>query len=1668
MPSTKQNKSCHDERTKPGWLEAGTQGFRISIICEKNELHGKNIFVTPGENQQSAIRPLLCDGEHIHSLQTKLKQDCKLVKPDQTSTPVQPRSVKARHLVLNEQSPKPTSFLEPIPFVQEMKGERIQETNLGSHKNCIIDVDLHENYKSVISKYSNGSAKDPFDVILSPVCKVKQRKETNLGEIKSTLETSELKLNGEVKLTNSVKSPDEKSKKKIVLIEVEGSLNEMFSSSTNKNMHTESVNISGKNSLCKDGFLLNTLSNEKIKAIENTNPKIFNEEQKIDLNCQDDIRHQNEHSIKKSILDSTTPSFQMNPKCLNLSVSTNGEKQSIEIISEDKKKCISHSIQERTDMEMPGLFKKNKLAKKFVYPTNLGEGYEELNVSYTEIIGDEETWNMTEAPDTKDPTRNTPNITMTSEISTKALELESKGVIYSTPVNKTDDERCIDNAPVSKRTICNTHAGGDETLLDGDIPNGKRTSCNLPATLLNAKEEVHFLGIRQKNFLSVSNLVNSDISDINSSSSFEPLQHDGCEQMAKSSEIKKSPIDAKEVDLSKIKVHEHNPTEGLSTQGNKEQINHDVSISLNNQLVSDTFSDIDFSDTDLDTSLPLEECTAMDDNKRMKPDKDSDVFTKVTCRKGGFDRDYFNWSNSMKDPVFIGFITGNGKQVKVSDKALEKARKFVEEKTSEEHNLGLQQVLNGNPVIMDCSDIPQEKSKRNNLTSLHMATNLNVCTLSEVGSLNLCNSLPSDVGNKGKGTSKFGRNFHNKNNYNILQVNSNCTHEKTQETLDEEASRESIYAEMRNMFTNGDEMSKASGMQDSCYDHSRKTSVYSITETQNLKANNTGGRFKKLAKCEKAQVKASMVYESAHLLCKESNSLMCTGEAKLMQNKEMSSEHKSCAFQGFSTAAGSQIKTSKEALRKAQMFFEEEKLEETHMSIQIHKNETSKFHKYNSLSKDQAVRLRSGIPAELKTTIETQTLESQQCIPINTLKTTEYSSNDYNFSNELENDLEKLSKAGLPSTHTDSSICSSTCVLEDHQSGSLVASQLDTKNEANKVGISLHTLHDEPFSSRKNNSKDIHNAESKTFLEMDVGLKVKEKAFMNEASSLQAAYLKEATNSEDMKSLQQHNILKEIGTGFHTAKGKKLSVNKSSITQACLLWKETDGSEIKTLDQEVAQEQERTYLNVEISSKIVGKPDGMFLDPDFLCLPKKIMGSNPSSNITLSVRKAEEKEFAAFSNQETMSSIDREKISKFDKTNTNLQLRNADTFTDLNTDSYNANEKVHKMNLLIKPRKLFVDEMHFKSVMKCQSPLSVSSNDTDFISDGKTNIPISRVDNTKQVNVNNKSLQQTAQLSQQCIRSENCPSFGTKKDLSNTCKRQAAPVEPFLMTTDKNTGNTDKYVKVICGSPILGSQRNNKERDINSMYLLEATQSLKNDSVNTQEISDISDVTEAFLKDYIQDNEATKKISSQRKRPLNLKEDKEEHSLTSHKKMKRSMMYSQPENVQGCGARETVKIFTREKLKENQGVHPIPGHLYKLRTERKQDRIKSDSYGNLQDKKSLLNDADKKLDDAFDSQALPDKISLCSEKTVKWKNIRSVKNELLQTGNENNIRNLEADRQEQLAKEVESKLKLLSQYGPPAYSPGILSSASLQTRKPFRVPLRRPQSSTSKEESECH
>lgn len=110
--------------------------------------------------------------------------------------------------------------------------------------------------------------------------------------------------------------------------------------------------------------------------------------------------------------------------------------------------------------------------------------------------------------------------------------------------------------------------------------------------------------------------------------------------------------------------------------------------------------------------------------------------------------------------------------------------------------------------------------------------------------------------------------------------------------------------------------------------------------------------------------------------------------------------------------------------------------------------------------------------------------------------------------------------------------------------------------------------------------------------------------------------------------------------------------------------------------------------------------------------------------------------------------------------------------------------------------------------------------------------------------------------------------------------------------------------------------------------------------------------------------------------------------------------------------------------------------------------------------KSLLHEGDKRLTEVLGSQVLPDKTFHCGEKTVEWRRISSMEGESAQSNEEKAGGSSKADRKEQQTKEIQSKLKLLSQYGQPASSPRILSPASFRTHKPFRVPLKKPQQNT--------
>ena len=1722
MSSTDVKSPCPNESIKPCWLEAqglGTQGFRVS---EKKVPHGRKIVVTPEKDQQgSSIKSFLRDSEHSESPQIYLSQEDAMMRPDHTSTPAQPKPVKARHLTLHQQSLEPMDFIEPIALAHGVKvDERYHKGNSGPHEKDVSDIDSCDDYKSDVSEYSSDSAEDPFDIICSPVNKAHRRKKHDTSKNKVTLRTSKLK-SKEAVPSNPINYVDEKSNKDPVLMEVVGSeTGILLTACTNNNMHNENINMSEEKSICKDGFPLNK---GKSEGLVNTDPKVklFSEEPTGQMSC-----YQAEGGYQTPPPGKYAKVLLTKTKNVNVSDSTSLNKHYIKMPSSEHEKesiSLSCSKQKRKTIEIPALYKKRKLSKGFVYPSDIGEGYKELNVSYTETIGGDERWNKTVVPVSKGVTCNTPtNNSLCNEKLSEAVVPESKGATCSTPITRMEDERWFEAVKDSKGTTCNTPVRTvDESWLTGEMADDKRAMCINPATHTKATEEVHISAVSQKNFLP---LLNLDIRDtLSSKPSFELLKRPGYDQMASSVTILKTPVDTKEsignarqhctlrvvpvasvppcesectniagkkgslvtynadinklqenmsniyntpsrnlkrrsirtkcditsnidpvlsreqkgqcqMDLLEPKVLDFKSMEGLTTQGNERQ-NKYVSSSLKSQLVGDTFSDIDFSDSDFDISLPLGERSATDDDKNMKPDKDNDVFTKAVHGEEIFDGNPFNRINSERDSGFIGFMTGCGKQVKVSDKALEQARKLLEEQTSEEQSLGSQQVPSGESVSNNYSDTFHVKRETCHMTScLPVTTNSDDnTTVSEKGFLTILSNEPSI-----KGASKLKQQIHNENTSSFPEVNSSFTQELIQTGFVRETSSESTRL-MKGIITPRDgEESKGSVRQDSRNDLNRDLNRNSVTNSIQLKAKKISEHFDTGRNAEEDTSKMS---GRAPLLYEENNSWMCSGGDELMEGTEKTTkrpllEPKSDAFQGFSTAAGSRIKVTKEALRKAQMLWEEGNAD-TSMQASVNM-EMSKQYGYTVLAEDQSVGLKmSAIPAELMATkgvlknegaMVDHRNKSEQCMSSRTLETTFYSSNDCSSLNQT-CDFKKLPKTGLPSVLVDEVKCDSIRAT-DYQSGSLslVASHQVSEKEANTADISFPTLPtvNEPCSFRESICKDVPNT-----LEMAVGFHTAKgkKVSVNEASVAQARSLwKETVSHEVIKPQQQHNsasdheVHEEMGVGFHTAKGKKISFNKTSILQARLLWKETASSDL-----EAAQEQQTTtkHLNNDISRKLINKPDGRFFAsmnavPKSHSLQINSTISNPSSSKRLSVKEmpTEEEEFAT---SNTKMSGRRSTC----ETNINPQLRIADSITVFNTDSSTDNEdKVYQsVNLMTRPRKLFENEMHSTSVMKYQSPNNRQNND-DLENDGKSESHRRKVDtvegrvmyvpetvvnksgtasyalctdpfqasitqhtisrlsveealhatqkmkdlqqstetnvflNTKQsenvqesasqkmdidfhtkstdiyetinlrenslledkiddvseftvcgfsaniikpVTVSNKSLQQPKQLLNNKGSSENTnkPSFVVKKSNINTNKRQITTVESFVVTADQNSENTDdENHEVICGSPILGSQRTNKKKNVKNMCSVAANQELKIDSINSQETSDISDVTEAFLKDCLLDCEDTKGPSSQRKRLRRLCQNEEEDSL-AHEKIKRNVMFNPSKNLQG-------------------------------------------------------------------------------------------------------------------------------------------------------------------------
>lgn len=1464
--------SC-GEGFNSGWLESGTQGFKVNFSREKNITLENDAIITSKDNRE--IKTITESSVDSPDQQINVSHSHGGVLPAQTSTPTQSKPA---------QSKASSGFIEPIPRAQGIKNyNRVFETDSfldTSERDKLPEKVMYsDDFKdntSDVAEYSYESAEDPFSIICSPVSKIKEKKE-NISCSKGTAGKSNQKTEENIVLSNLVDEDRKKIKQKC-------SPGNALGSSFSKNWHPEIDDgieynkFRGKSS-CTDNFFVN---NGKSNIAEDTKCK-FDSPETMPCQATKGLSTKSNCNIVSSVSENHIPALFAKTVTRNWVENTNKDNKDHVLGSFDSKKNTFSAQfsgqQKRRNLNTLSQNKKERLLKSFVYPADLGEGYEELNISYTETITSDNGGDKAETSGRKEGTCSTSTKGFDETRNNEASMLFVREATLNTPTNRLSDEERI------------------------EVDN-KRVACLSSTTPLKAKEELDMITIKQKKFLPLTNLSDMDIFETSLRLSFDPqeavsygpertcLESKGTSLgkkenagsnrthqavpvtsygkdciMGVTSEINvksnlltetinkkynSTPKNAKmsalttasdlasvaqsvfeENQEAQIDIPHINVAENLTAQESEEQRKNVISSALNNHLVSDTYSDIDFSDSDLDISIPvIEESVTNDKNIREK--KESTQFSNIALQEKCMG-DMFNQSHSDKSSGFNGFMTGSGKQVKVSEKALLQAKKLLEE-LDEERSLSSQQASPGGSIIINYS-IKDEKKGTNHLTGIHNTSNSNHCTKLETGSLNMASNL-SKASNSG--VSEALVELYKGNISNSSEVKNGNREEVFQVTAVKKTSNVGV---------------------------SYTTENDTVTEAEGKVGNDALGR------------------EQLH--CEERS--MCIEEVQLPEITETinkSAESESKIVKNFCTAAGSKVNGNKETIWEAQLPWQE-------------------------------------VDLKVKTSL-----------------------------------------------NKNADISSEVNILGNKRTGKFKKSAISTE------------LSKERHEVNGTERNELNNPNNKTYsaLDMEVGFHTArgKKVSINKTSIAQAHLMwKEAAscdaivsgNARTQGQLNTSNIDKnfvEVDEGFHTAKGNKISVNESSLRQADSLWKETVSCGVEALDLEGSIEQPSISNDIEHNGKARSKFDGQLLK----CSKLSPILTNHLDHDLLSKKvpdkeSTEPQEFTKTTNRVNLSHTSRkikEKRNVCDKVSRKLFSRPAgmSSATYIGPSIASGVNITRDENLPIKPRRLFQDDKHFLSGSECMSPKLFTQNMNDSKSDENFCLPHENVDSIersfmkgsenndngsktsdvmkqdraydlsveeerstlerplveqetaafrgfltgskRQVKVSSESLQAAKQLLQACTSNEGNPekiikpSCEIEKSCNSNDDKQITTVESSMSVTDHNT-DVDETHKFIHWSPILGSQKRSKGKVKRSSYVT-SCQEILSDSLNSHEILDISDVTEAFLKDHLLDyEEMAKGCISNRKRSLGQCQV-EEASLTS-KKMRRNAVINHHENMKG-------------------------------------------------------------------------------------------------------------------------------------------------------------------------
>lgn len=1352
-------------------LEAGTQGFRVNCRTVNSAAKEENPVLLPVDNNE--IKTTTENGVHspencVHSpdQQMNLLHRCIVDMPDKTSTPVQSRPVRARHLVLSAKSPESPDIM-PIPHAQDtIKNEKGEEANSPPD---VREVDkLDENVMesggfkydtSDVIEYQYGS-QDPLNILCSPV-KVKRKRRNYTKDSSLTSGTLSYASKENVAIESPVHKGIEETKHKPSLGEKLSNHNEILPvSSSHKNLHPlidEDIeyNTFKRESLCKCSFYnigesnnaKNTCKSESCCKKSIYEVKSFHAGKSSTTSPKSNNTSLSEKNVSLLLAKTKTRNLVENP---------NTDKEYHGMTTFDDRKDIfspQFSEQKRKSKETSSANKKRKVSKS-IYPLDLGVGFEELNVSYTETIMSGNGTDKPTKPSRQHNTCSTPTNGLNGTQQDETSVLVGNEITCNTPFKRLSDKEGAEVAmPDSKRSIpvtgreninmisvkqkrilsptrlsnmntfettsrpsfqpVATVGGKGETYLRNQEPTigKKKNECN--DHTLQVVPVASLIPNEQKSIMKVT----SNISVFSNTTENGSTEYSGPEKNMKMSSVtptselpsgthsvlKKNQEAQYFTDSSQDNVPHIKRAEDLTTQKTEGQRLEVASSALNIELGSDTFSDINFSDDDFDMSVPdRQEGVTYDKNMKVNVENKQ---SSHSINKEELNVDLFRESHCDKNSGFTGFMSAAGKQVKISEKTLLQAKKLIEKLCEEDKCLTPQLVPPGNSVS---SFMKGERNEKRNIRDMHETSSSSHCTKLESGVVNLAlDPAPAATGNGG--ASAAVQNVHNHSRSNASEVKkANKDEFLLDESLKEIINADSILNSENkttsrniNKKDNGQsfEVANSQVLQAANIRHSGKNSVNCrVAQSFSLKLDSTSDGAGKEA--ERKEGKKAF----GRILLHSEESTMSNEVIKSPEDGDVSSksstQSNSNTFHCLSTAEQSRIKISKGEAGKVHMLWEE-------MQPNLNK------------------------------------VTNMEC--------------EYNIAGNKQSGM--LDKTAIPRE--------------------LMKKWDDDGSEDNEVN--------EP-----NNKID-------TALDVQAGFCTAKgkRVFLKETSIAQARLLWQETancQARELDSARAHKLLSipgdnkhfiKVDEGHGTAKGKKTSVKDSIIAQAYPLRKETGSCEVSIADQGGPKEK----LSISNDHEHHEMPSERMTTEFY----SHFKGMGPVSETNLKNHKSVSEKLSdnEVPEQKEFMTCSRGNMSDTNTENVRVSRRHLSrsigmsTVTDVTSSTESDVNMIKCNHLTVTPRRLLKDK-HLASGDKCQSPALVNKNIIDHNSHETYSFQNEEVDDIEELFI--KVLENAKTGS----RRSNHPRY--KNPLSDAMKDSALnlSVERNSSTVDRLLGNEVK------------------------------------------------------------------------------------------------------------------------------------------------------------------------------------------------------------------------------------------------------------------------------------